>query len=134
MRHVLALSLLSLSPAQAQEAAWPHELTGMIEEARSVCSGDFSLAPETVVQRDLNGDGTLDWVLDSAGFACSDSYGLYCGTGGCGVETLIDGRLGSLLLHRWDTVTEDGVTYLTAPNDKGETVRFLWSGKDWVLQ
>ena len=106
----------------------------MIDEAKTYCEGDFSVAPEAVTQRDLNGDGTPDWILDSAGFACSDSYGLYCGTQGCGVETLIDGTIGSLLLHSWDTVTEGGTTYLTAPNDKGETVRFLWTGAEWQLQ
>lgn len=132
-RFTLPLLLLA-APALAEEPAWPPEFTSIIEEDKSYCSGEFSIAPEAVSQRDLNGDGTLDWVLDTAGFACSESYGLYCGTGGCGVETLIDGTLGSLILHSWDTVTEEGVTYLTAPNDKGETVRFLWSGTEWVLQ
>lgn len=133
MRPVL-LTLLLTAQAHAQEPAWPDEFASIIAEDKTYCDGEFSVAPETVVQRDLNGDGTLDWILDTAGFACSNSYGLYCGTQGCGVETLIDGVLGSLLLRSWDTVTEDGTTYLTAPNDKGETVRFLWSGSEWVLQ
>jgi hypothetical protein len=68
------------------------------------------------------------------GFRCSTAATLYCGTGGCGVDTLIDGTLSSLMLHSWDTVTENGTTYLTAPNDAGETVRFLWTGSEWVLQ
>jgi hypothetical protein len=126
--------LLLAAPALADEAAWPPEFASIIEEDKSYCDGEFSVSPEAVSQRDLNGDGTLDWVLDTAGFACSESYGLYCGTSGCGVETLIDGTLGSLLLHSWDTVTENGTTYLTAPNDQGQTVRFLWSGTEWVLQ
>jgi hypothetical protein len=134
MLRTLPLVLLLTSPALAQEPAWPKEFVSIIEEDETMCPGEFSVAPEAVVQRDLNGDGTLDWVLDTAGFACSDSYGLFCGTQGCGVETLIDGTLSSLLLHSWDTVTEGGTTYLTAPNDKGETVRFLWSGKEWQLQ
>jgi hypothetical protein len=133
LRQTAVLLILAL-PAAAEEPVWPDEFASIIEEAGSYCSGDFNVAPETVTQRDLNGDGTQDWILDAAGFSCSDSYGLYCGTGGCGVETLIDGTLASLLLHSWDTVTEDGVTYLTAPNDQGETVRFLWSGSEWVLQ
>lgn len=134
MLRPFAFLLLTLAPAQAQEPAWPQEFVSIIDEAKSYCEGEFSVAPEAVSQRDLNGDGALDWVLDSAGFACSDSYGLYCGTGGCGVETLIDGTLGSLLLHEWDTVTEGGTTYLTAPNKQGETVRFLWTGSEWQLQ
>lgn len=133
MRAALALILLA-SPALAQDPAWPDEFAAIIEEDKTYCTGEFSVAPEAVTQRDLNGDGTLDWILDTAGFACSDSYGLYCGTQGCGVETLIDGVQGSLLLHSWDTVTEGGTTYLTAPNDRGETVRFLWTGNEWQLQ
>lgn len=133
MRIALALSLLIASPALAQEPAWPPEFAALIDEAKTSCDGKFSVAPESVTQRDLNGDGTPDWILDSAGFACSDSYGLYCGTQGCGVETLIDGTIGSLLLHSWDTVTEGGTTYLTAPSDQGKTVRFLWTGSEWQL-
>ncbi len=119
-------------PAAAEDA-WPQEFAAFIADAQTQCGG-FSVAPEAVSRRDLNGDGTADWVLDTAGFACADSYGTFCGTGGCGVETLIDGVQGSLLLRSWDTVTEDGTTYLTAPNDLGETVRFIWSGTTWVLQ
>jgi hypothetical protein len=134
MLRPLLLVLLLVNPALSQEPAWPKEFVSIIEEDKTICQGEFSVAPEAVVQRDLNGDGTLDWVLDTAGFACSDSYGLFCGTQGCGVETLIDGTLGSLLLHSWDTVTENGTTYLTAPNDQGEIVRFFWTGKEWQLQ
>ena len=73
-------------------------------------------------------------ILDAGGFRCSTDATLYCGTVGCGVDTLIDGTRGLLTLHSWEVLTEDGVTYLTAPNDAGETVRFLWSGTEWVLQ
>ena len=133
MRKALAFFLVA-SPALGQEPAWPYEFASIIAEAESYCDGAFSVAPETVTQRDLDGDGTQDWILDARGFACSTRYGLYCGTMGCGVETLIDGTLGSLILQDWDTVTENGTTFLTAPNDRGETVRFLWTGREWQLQ
>ncbi|MFO1203108.1 MAG: hypothetical protein U1E58_10795 [Tabrizicola sp.] len=131
MRAALALLLLA-TPAAAQD--WPAEVTAIVDEAKSICEGDFAAPPEAVSQRDLNGDGTPDWVVDSGAFQCSDSYGTYCGTGGCAVDTVIDGNRGSLLLHSWDTVTDNGTTYLTAPNDQGETVRFLWTGSEWQLQ
>jgi hypothetical protein len=133
MRSTAVLLLLA-TPAMAQDPAWPKEIASIIAEDKTYCDGEFSMAPEAVTQRDLNGDGTLDWVLDTSGFSCSTSTGLYCGTGGCGVETLINGTLGSLLLHSWDTVTEGGVTYLTAPNDQGGTARFLWTDNGWQLQ
>ena len=134
-RFCLATAMaLMFSPAAAQDAGWPAEFATIIEEARQICDGDFSVYPESVVQRDLNGDGTPDWILDEAGFTCSTTTSLYCGTGGCSVHTLINGVPGSLLLNSWDTATDSGVTYLTAPNRSGETVRFLWNNNEWVLQ
>lgn len=131
MRKALALLLLA-TPAAAE--GWPPEVAAIVDEAKSICEGTFTAAPEAVTQRDLNGDGAPDWVIDSGLFQCSDSYGTYCGTAGCGVDTLIDGTRAGLNLHSWDTVTEGGTTYLTAPNDAGETVRFLWTGSEWQLQ
>ena len=133
LRPLALLATLAL-PAAAQETAWPAELASLIEEASTACQGDFSVAPEAVSQHDLNDDGNPDWILDTAGLACADGHGMFCGTQGCGVETLIDGIRGSLLLRNWEVVTEGGTTYLTAPNDKGQTVRFLWMGADWQLQ
>lgn len=131
MRTALALILVT-SPALAQD--WPPEVAAIVEESGTSCDGTFTAGPDAVSQVDLNDDGTLDWVIDSSAFQCSTSTTLYCGTAGCGVDTLIDGTRGSLLLHDWGTVTEGGTTFLTAPNDAGETVRFLWSGADWQLQ
>lgn len=131
MRSLLALLLLA-SPTLAQD--WPPDVAAIVDESRSICRGEFTADPEAVTQTDLNGDGVADWVIDSGLFKCSDSYGTYCGTAGCGIETLIDGTRGALLLHSWGTVTEDSTTYLTAPNDQGETVRFLWTGSEWQLQ
>jgi hypothetical protein len=131
MFRSLAIIALLSTPALAQ--GWPPEVTAIIDEAKSLCEGVFS-ASDAVISRDLNGDGTADWVVDGAALSCADSYGTYCGTGGCSVDTIIDGTRATLLLHSWDTATEGGTTYLTAPNDAGETVRFLWSGSEWILQ
>jgi hypothetical protein len=133
MLRSLALALILPVAATAQDA-WPPEVTAIVDEAKSVCGGDFSASPDAVARRDLNGDGTADWVIDGGLFSCSTSYGTYCGTAGCSVDTVIDGTRAGLTLHSWDTVTEDGATYLTAPNDQGETVRFLWTGSEWQLQ
>jgi hypothetical protein len=131
MRTAIPLLFLAV-PAAAQN--WPPEVAALVEESRSICGGDFTASPEAVTQRDLNGDGKPDWVIDSGRFQCSDSYGTYCGTRGCGIHTLIDGIHGELLLRSWDTVTEDGITYLTTHNNKGRPVRFLWSGTEWKIQ
>ena len=131
MRAAFALILIA-TPALAQD--WPPEVAAIVEEASASCDGDFTAAPGAVTQADLNGDGTQDWVVDSGAFQCSTSTTLYCGTSGCGVDTVIEGTRGSLLLHGWGTVTDDATTYLTAPNDRGETVRFLWTGSEWQIQ
>lgn len=131
MRHALALILLA-TPALAQD--WPPEIAAIVDEARTVCDGTFTAGPEAVTQRDLNGDGIPDWVVDSGAFQCSTSATFYCGTEGCSVDTIIDGVRSGFTLHDWDTVTENGATYLTAPNDSGGTTRFLWGNGEWQIQ
>jgi len=135
MFRSLALAA-ALSPALAvAETAWPPEFNTAVNEARTYCEGEFSITEETVVHRDLNDDGTSDWILDANGFSCSaNASSFYCGTEGCEIETQIDGVSGALLLHDWAVVTEAGTTFLTAPNSAGEPVRFLWTGTDWALQ
>lgn len=131
MRTALALILLA-SPTLAQD--WPPEVAAIVEEGSSVCDGAFTTGPEAVTQRDLDGDGTQDWVIDSGAFQCSTGATLYCGTQGCSVDTLIDGIRTSFTLHDSDTVTENGHTYLTTPNDSGGTSRFLWGNGEWQIQ
>jgi hypothetical protein len=131
MRNALALLLLT-TPVAGQD--WPPEVTAILHEATDACDGELLARPDSIFMRELNGDGTPDWVVESVGFVCSGALLTYCGTGGCVVDTVIDGKRGSLLLHSWGTVTEGGTTYLTAPNEAGRTVRFLWSGTEWVLQ
>lgn len=132
MRIALALMTLAASPALAED--WPPEVTAIVEESSALCDGDFSAAPEAVTQVDLNGDGGPDWVVDSGAFQCSTAATLYCGTMGCGVDTVIDGIRASFTLHDWGTETEGGSTYLTAPNDQGGTTRFLWGNGEWQIQ
>ncbi|HLQ19002.1 MAG TPA: hypothetical protein VK146_08475 [Tabrizicola sp.] len=131
MRTALALILLA-SPAAAQD--WPPEVAAIVDEAKAICSGTFTAAPDAVTQVDLTGDGTPDWVVDSAAFQCSDTYGTYCGTAGCAVDTVVDGIRTSFLFHDWGTETDGRNTYLTAPNVRGVTSRFLWGNGEWQLQ
>lgn len=131
MRIALALLLLA-TPAFAQD--WPPEVAAIVEESSASCDGSFTAGPEAVSQVDVNGDGTADWVIDSGAFQCSTAASLYCGTQGCGVDTLVDGIRASFILHDWGTETQGGVTYLTAPNDAGGTTRFLWGNGEWQIQ
>lgn len=134
MLRALCLSVALVAPitATADEPAWPEEFTPLIDEAKAACDGEFSAHPEAAVQRDLDGDGVQDWLLDEGAFSCSTAATLYCGTAGCLVHTLIDGKAGGLILHDWDVVTEGGQTVLRVPSDSG-TSDFAWNHKtgDW---
>lgn len=131
MRSALVLLLL-VTPATAQD--WPPEVDAIIAEGSALCDGTFTSGPDAVTQVDLDGDGSPDWVVDSGAFQCSTSATLYCGTQGCGVDTLIDGIRAGFNLHDWGIETRNGTTYLTAPNDQGGTTRFVWSDGEWLIQ
>ena len=77
---------------------------------------------------------TLALLLLLAAPATAQDWPPYCGTGGCAVDTLVDGIRSSFLFHAWGTETENGTTYLTAPNDSGGTARFLWGNGEWQIQ
>jgi len=121
----------SWPPENWPPAGWPPAFVTVIEETQSYCEGSFSLANDSVQQRDLNGDGRDDWILDSRGFTCTSNPAIACGLLGCGVQTLINGQLGLLTLHPWDLVTDEGETFLTAPNQMGQTIRHRWTGIEW---
>lgn len=126
-------ALLIASPAFAQEPSWPVEFNTIVTETAAYCEGTFSLEEGTVAQIDLNGDGTQDWLMDTAGFACSTAGSFYCGVLGCTIYTQIDGANGVLTLRSWEIVTDQGETFLSAPNQDGQTVRHRWTGTDWEL-
>lgn len=123
-RWVFGLMLVILGA----KAAWadtaddlPAELRPRLEAAAQSCAtvdaGSFAQAPGTVVRADLDGDGSLDWVLDEAGFACSTAVSLYCGTGGCLSHFLVAGRVWSLLNLGWILVDgDDGPLVLARMN------------------
>ncbi|WP_136645116.1 hypothetical protein [Tabrizicola sp. YIM 78059] len=130
MHRLLAVFLVA-SPALAQDPSWPAEFNRVVSESAGFCEGEFSLAEGTVTRIDLSGDGMPDWLLDTAGFTCSTTPSLYCGILGCTVYTEIDGAIGMLTLKSWEVVTEQGETFLTAPDQQGQPIRYRWTGTDW---
>lgn len=118
---LLFLTCTTPFAALSQEAPWPPEVTAAVEEARSYCDdGEVSMTDDAVRNVDLNGDGTKDWIFDTGLVNCSTSASLYCGTLGCGVETLIDGNRASLTLFEWQVVERDGATVLHTVTSQGE--------------
>lgn len=104
----LALTALCLTgPAMAQDI--PAPLVDLLTKRAADCNhfeyGTMTVEAGAVQQIDLNGDGTLDAVLDEHHLRCSTAASLYCGTGGCGVSFLINNTLDSRLAKGWQ-VTE----------------------------
>jgi hypothetical protein len=86
----LGLWSLASSMAQAQsslppivreaiEASWKDCTESTVLKAESV-----SLEAGFVVERDVNGDGRKDYILDYGKFRCGDTAGrIFCGSAGC---------------------------------------------------
>ena len=106
---LLAIAIETISPAYAQEAASTavgrtEAAMKIIDQARLACSlekGKFKTEPEAVIKLDLNGDGKIDEILDEGKFACSTAASLYCGTVGCGLHLIVNGKNHNYLSLVW---------------------------------
>ncbi|MEM8958755.1 MAG: hypothetical protein AAGC86_13190 [Pseudomonadota bacterium] len=107
-----ALALLAGHPAAAQDL--PPPVQAQIDDARADCesfeAGDFSMTPDAVQQRDLTGDGVLDWVVDESHMDCSSAASMFCGTGGCELSLIVGDRVAETLARGWTVVDAFGRT------------------------
>ena len=133
MNRLVPLFPLCLAAPPVAANTWPPEVQAIVNENSAVCEEPMEMRDGAVTQVDLNGDGRQDWVIDGSAMACPELTTAFCGSAGCSVTTLIDGHRGDLLLHGWGVETAGGKTFLTAPNDAGQTVRFRWTGSEWKL-
>ena len=85
MRLFALIVGLVLLPAAAfaQPADLPKEVQAAIEENKKACGDTVKLKPAFVAEKDVNGDGVKDYVLDYGEFECEGSASFFCGTGGC---------------------------------------------------
>src|ERR1041384_6078449 len=72
-------------PANAQAA---------IEENVKSCDGKTEFKDGFVSEKDVNGDGVIDYVLDYGNFVCDGNEGYFCGTGGCLTQVFASLRRG----------------------------------------
>ncbi len=104
-RVAASVAALLLSAAGGAAAQPPEALQAVVEGHRAECArfagGTLALSPGAYTQTDLDGDGETDWLLDSHRLHCSSAATLFCGTGGCALTTLIDGRQQQLLAKGW---------------------------------
>lgn len=94
----------------------------ILERAEADCSGfengEFD-AQDAVSEVDLDGDGTLDRVVDEGRFACSSAASLYCGSGGCMLHTIVGEAVASFQATGWRVVTWDEMPILLIGRDGG---------------
>ena len=118
---LLTLALLPLPAAQAQDAAVveaevPFALADVLAQRKHDCAsfdnGTLTVQEGAFVRTDLTGEGTPDWVLDETHLLCSSAASLWCGTGGCGVNFLVDDVVTTRLAKGWEVVPFPPMTVL----------------------
>jgi hypothetical protein len=84
----------------------------ILAEAAAACTeqdgGTFG-SEGAVREVDLNGDGTLDTVVDEALFTCTTAASLYGGSGGSMVHFLVGEVEETRLAQGWDTADWSGL-------------------------
>jgi hypothetical protein len=86
MMRIAALIVgLFILPAAvfAQPSGLPKMVQASIDENKKACGSGVKLNPGFIAEKDINGDGVKDYVLDYAEFECDGSASFFCGTGGC---------------------------------------------------
>ena len=97
-----ALLVLGIFPAYGSDAA-----NSIIKRAQKACTsekGQFHVAEDATQQLDLNNDWQIDEIIDEGKFSCSTASSLYCGTGGCKIHILVNGKDYNYLTHTWKIV------------------------------
>ena len=114
----LVLSVIPATSALAQAlSSLPPPFQQRIADAAADCAGFggiLTLRWGFVSRPELSGDGQRDWAMDERRFECSTTPGLYCGTGGCPVQFLIDGISSDLLAKQWRVIRFGGAPVVVA--------------------
>ncbi|MEM1048462.1 MAG: hypothetical protein AAGL24_20085 [Pseudomonadota bacterium] len=99
----LVLTLALPGPSFAADS-----VEAVIETARGECrsleNGVLEVQDGAVTRIDVSGDGEPDAVVDSSKFACSSSASFFCGTGGCAVTIIVDGKTTDFLAKGWKVI------------------------------
>ena len=102
---ILGMVLLGTSPTFAASS----EALRLIDQAAAVCQsfedGEFD-AGDAVKEIELRSQfGTVEAELvDESEYACSSAASLYCGTGGCMLNLIVDGRVQAWQATGWRLV------------------------------
>jgi len=94
---LLVLSLTCISSADPIRKA----IDAAKVECKALDNGEFSTTEKTIQLADVTGDGRPEEILDASQFACSTAASLYCGTGGCPITVIVDGKGHEFFGHGW---------------------------------
>jgi len=95
-----------MSPLAAAEPA-KELLLQAREHCRALNNGEFHADDDAVTLLDLTGDGVPEQVIDASHFSCSTAVSPYCGTGGCPLTVIVDGKPIDFFAQRWKVIHWD---------------------------
>lgn len=109
------IGLASGNMALAQDLPAPVETARLENAAACREAGGNPVETETyILQRDLNGDTSPDYVMNLMGLTCEGAFSYFCGSAGCPVTVWTSGAEGLSLA--WSNyaqdITFDGVTLI----------------------
>ena len=110
MRRLLVITLaVSFCAGAAYAAQMPPIVRETLAQAASECrsaGGRPDRIERAVKEIDLNGDNSIDWVIDFSDLHCESAPSYFCGTGGCPLYLFVSQgneyiRVWNDLVHAW---------------------------------
>ena len=77
------------------------------QHCHSINEGQFHAGEGAVMQLDVTGDGAPEQIVDATHFSCSTAVTPYCGTGGCPLTVIVDGKPAHFQALRWKVIHWD---------------------------
>lgn len=112
MVRILCLLLFTVAVITAPAAIASEAADAVINEARDICrsfdDGVLEVGTGAIVSIDLTGNGIPDEIVDHGEFTCTTALSLFCGTGGCSMTAIADGKPFEFLTKAWKVVDWDG--------------------------
>ena len=102
----MCITAISTPPVFAQTTGQE-----VIEQARKECAslddGTLDVSQGAITSIDVTGDGVADEVVDMSKVICSSARSFFCGTGGCGLTIIANGKSSDFLAKAWKVVMWD---------------------------
>lgn len=111
MVRILFLLLFTVTAIRVPAALASEAANTVVGEAREICrsfdNGVLEVGSGAITSVDLTGNGNPDEIVDHGEFTCSTALSLFCGTGGCSMTAIADGKPFEFLTKAWKVVDWD---------------------------